>query len=328
LNTFKSFVPEIYEVNDQSFADIALELFRFQARNNELYATFLSTLGVDPGQIISLEQIPFMPVSFFKTHTIRTASWVPETTFLSSATTGTRQSRHDVASLTFYLENATRCFGKFFGPLTGYHVLALLPSYLERQGSSLISMIRHFIDTGGSRFSGFYLNEDEKLLRQLEMLRGGDRKVILWGVSFALLDLVEKYQPDLSHCLVFETGGMKGRRREITRQELHLTLRQKLNCPAVFSEYGMTELLSQAYTTGALVFYCPDTMRVIGRDMSDPMLKGLINETCGLNIIDLANWQTISFIETEDVGKVFADGTFEVLGRLDNSEIRGCNLMV
>lgn len=328
MDTFKSFIPEIYEVNDQSFPRIALEVFRYQAENNALYRRYLHELKVMPGNILRPEDIPFLPISFFKTHDIKSGAWVPETLFKSSGTTGSVQSRHLVASESDYLYNTKRCFEYFFEPLTSYHFLALLPSYLEREGSSLISMIRFFIDQSKSADSGFYLKDHDGLRKQLESLRNGDRKVILWGVSFALLDLLEEGALDLSGCLVFETGGMKGRRRELTRNELHSLLTSGFNVSEIYSEYGMTELFSQAYTTGGLHFRCPPWMNVIGRDLSDPMSKGLINETCGLNVVDLANWRTISFIETEDLGKVFSDGPFEVQGRMDNSEIRGCNLLL
>lgn len=295
---------------------------------NPLYNRFLKQLKVDPEKVRHLEDVPFLPVSFFKTHNIQSDVWEPETIFTSSGTTGQTQSRHLVASEPDYLANAQRCFEHFFGPLTSYHFLALLPSYLEREGSSLISMIRHFIEASESAYSGFYLRDHDNLRSRLEDLRNNDRKVILWGVSFALLELLEEGPLDLSGCMVLETGGMKGRRREITRQELHERLTSGFNVPQIYSEYGMTELFSQAYTTGGLLFHSPPQMKVLGRDPSDPMLKGVSNETCGLNVIDLANWRTISFIETEDVGKVFSDGTFEVQGRIDNSEIRGCNLLL
>jgi len=189
-------------------------------------------------------------------------------------------------------------------------------------------MIEYFMRRGQSTSSGFFLRDHEILLKTIERLRNDKRKTILWGVSFALLDLAEHEQVNLEHCLIFETGGMKGRRKEITRQELHDILKSKLNVQSIYSEYGMTELMSQAYTEGDMQFKCPPQMKILGRDISDPLTKGIVGENSGLNIIDLANWQTISFIETEDQGKVYADGTFEVLGRIDNSEIRGCNLLI
>jgi len=328
LDTFKSFESNLYGINDDTFADIALGLFRFQAAHNAVYKAFVDNLRVNPAQVQRLEDIPFMPIAFFKTHTVQTGVWTPQTVFTSSGTTGAAVSRHPVNDLAFYLRHSERCFEHFFGPLTDYHFLALLPSYLEREGSSLIAMMDHFIKASGSPYSGFYLYTVDKLLADLDKLRNDSRKVILWGVSFALLDLVEQYHPDLSHCLVFETGGMKGRRREITRAELHTTLTQGFNVSSVFSEYGMTELLSQAYTRGGAQFTAPPFMKIIGREITDPLTKGLVGETAALNVIDLANWNSIAFIETEDLGRVYPNGSFEVLGRMDNSDVRGCNLLV
>ena len=328
MNTFKSFSRTIYEVNDYTFTDIALEVFQYQARNNPLYSSYINTLKVDPVSIKRLEDIPFLPISFFKTHAIQTDHWTEETVFTSSGTTGSTASRHLVFDLPFYLENSRRCFEYHFGSLEKYHFLALLPSYLERTGSSLISMIAHFIEKSNSRESGFYLREHEALIQKIHSLKNSDRKIIVWGVSFALLDLAEQCPADLSECLIFETGGMKGRRREITRSELHEILGEKLNARQIFSEYGMTELLSQAYSTGGMAFKNPPFMKVLGRDLTDPLEKGLINETAGINVIDLANFHSISFIETQDLGKIYPNGTFEILGRMDNSDIRGCNLMV
>jgi hypothetical protein len=189
-------------------------------------------------------------------------------------------------------------------------------------------MMDYFIQQSNSQYSGFYLNNIDKLITDLEALRGDDRPVIVWGVSFALLDLVERYNVDLSHCLIFETGGMKGTRQEIIRQDLHAQLCKGLNVKSIFSEYGMTELFSQAYTKGESYFYTPPWMRVIGRDMTDPRALGVLGDTCAINVIDLANWHSIAFIETEDIGRVFENGSFEVLGRLDNSDVRGCNLLL
>lgn len=237
-------------------------------------------------------------------------------------------SRHAVRDLDFYCRHARTCFEYFFGPVRDYHILALLPSYLERSGSSLITMIDYFMQQGDPPYKAYYLQDHDKLLRDLDVLRKGNKKIIVWGVSFALLDLAEKGKINLSDCLIFETGGMKGRRKEITRQELHNLLKDRFNVPHIYSEYGMTELFSQAYTRGTTQFKSPPWLKVIGRDLSDPLTKGLLQETSGINVADLANWNTMSFIETEDMGKVFEDGSFEVLGRMDNSDVRGCNLMV
>lgn len=328
MDTYKSFGLDLYSVNEKNFGDIALQLFHFQAQNNSIYKEYLQRLRCDPQTVTSVCDIPFLPISFFKDHSVKTGAWLPEATFASSGTTGRQTSSHPVRNLNFYLEHTVRCFEFFFGDIKKYHFLALLPSYLERKDSSLIAMMDFFIKKSQSPYSGFYLYNTDQLLVDLEKLRNDGKKTILWGVTFALLDLVGRYHPDLSHCLVFETGGMKGRRPEITRAELHTILAQGFQVKEIFSEYGMTELFSQAYSRGKNLFFCPPWMKIIARDMTDPMLKGLLNETGGINVIDFANLDTISFIETEDLGKVNGDDTFEILGRLDNSEIRGCNLMV
>jgi hypothetical protein len=328
LDTFESFRRLLYQVNDQSFENIALQLYRFQASENPIYKAYVNHLGFSRRQPISLQEIPFMPISFFKQHTIKTGAWSAATEFTTSGTTGLATGRHQVYDLAFYLQHAERCFNHFFGKLTDYHFLALLPSYLERENSSLVVMIDHFIKQSHSSYSGFYLHNTEQLVHDLNALKNDSRKCVLWGVTFALLDLAENIRPDLSHCLIFETGGMKGRRKEITRNELHTILNNGLEPLGIYSEYGMTELLSQAYTKGAERFHCPPWMKIIGRDITDPLQKGLLAETSGINVIDLANWHSIAFIETEDLGKVYSDGSFEVMGRIDNSDIRGCNLLV
>lgn len=328
MKNYYSFLPKLYEVNEGTFDDIALELFRFQAENNIVYNTFLRNLKVDPATIVRSTDIPFLPVSFFKRHAIQTTVWSPELVFTSSGTTGAATSRHLVPDVEFYRTHSKRCFEYHFGPLENYHFLALLPSYLEREGSSLICMMDYFIRESHSPHSGFFLHDLDVLAQKLQDLRETGKKVVLWGVTFALLELAETFPGDYSHCMVMETGGMKGRRKEITRTELHEILRLKLGVPRVYSEYGMTELMSQAYTQGGTTYTNPPFMRTVVRDPADPMAKGLVNETGAINIIDLANWHSMAFIETEDMGKVFNDGTFEVLGRMDNSDIRGCNLLI
>jgi len=319
----------LYTVNDGNRDDIALRLFRYQAIHNPVYAKYITYLSTNIQAVTSVNEIPFLPISFFRSHELKTSNWHTETRFVSSGTTGKATSSHHIADLNFYLQHAEHCFTRSFGSLTGYHFLALMPSYLERENSSLIAMISSFIKKSESKHSGFYLNEYEKLLQDIVRLKSeGKRKIVVWGVSFALLDLAEKHQPDLSVCLLFETGGMKGRRKEITRQELHSQLKKYFNIAKVYSEYGMTELLSQAYTKGRDKFYPPPGMKVVIRESVDPFEKGLMERAGGLNVVDLANFHSIAFIETEDVGKVYADGSFEVLGRLDNSDVRGCNLMV
>lgn len=328
MNTFKSFESQLYTVNENSFANIALNLFRYQAQNNPIYSSFIRHLGIQPDKIRSLSAIPFLPISFFKHQIVKTGDWEPEAVFSSSGTTGMITSTHLIQNLSFYQQHSARCFEYFFGPISGYNFLALLPSYLERKDSSLVAMMDYFIKKSGSPHSGFYLGNTDQLVSELKKLQTDPRKTILWGVSFALLDLAETLRPDLSHCMIFETGGMKGRRKEIIRQELHEVLCRELNVTQVYSEYGMTELLSQSYTRGKERFYSPPWQKIIGRDTSDPLQKGLQNETAGINVVDLANWHSVAFIETEDMGKAFSDGSFEVLGRFDNSDVRGCNLLV
>jgi hypothetical protein len=322
LESFKSFEESLYKVNDPSFEEIALKLFQFQAKSNPVYAEYIHHLGINSAAVTSLRDIPYLPVSLFKTHDIKTGEWKEQTTFTSSGTTGMVSSRHLVYDLDFYLSNSVRCFEFFYGDPSAYTMLALLPSYAERQGSSLISMIGHFISRGGG---GFYHNDRAGLMEQLRKPR--NRKIVLWGVAFALLDLAEEHDLDLSDCIVFETGGMKGRRKEITRAELHGFLGRRFHT-GIHSEYGMTELMSQAYSMGDGVFRCPPWMKVLIRDPEDPRDMSQERNSGGINIIDLANIHTCAFIETQDLGKMSQKGNFEVLGRMDNSDIRGCNLLV
>lgn len=327
MDTFKSFETQLYNVNESNFEDIAISLFQFQATHNPTYRSYIQSLDIDLNLVDTLEKIPYLPISFFKNHTIQTGDWKPVEEFKSSGTTGTSSSRHLVRDLQFYLKHSKRCFEFFFGDIRQYHFIAVLPSYLERKSSSLVTMIDYFIRESQSPFSGFYLHNYEQMLKDVERLRFDARKTILWGVSFALLDIAEKHRPDLSHCLIFETGGMKGRRREITREELHSILKESFHVGEIFSEYGMTELLSQAYSQGNEMFRCPPCMKIMTRDITDPFQ--LVDEsTGGINVVDLANFHSIAFIETEDLGKKSKNGSFEVLGRMDNSEVRGCNLLI
>lgn len=325
METIKSFEEGLYQVNDGNFENIAIKLFRFQIENNPVYREFATQLGRDQAQ--TLADIPFLPISFFKTRTIQTGNWIPETVFSSSGTGGPA-SHHAVKDLTAYLRHSAEIFRSFFGPLQNYHILALLPSYLERDGSSLVAMANHFIQESGSPYSGFYLNDPDKLVAMLGLLRKSEKKTVLLGVTFALLELAESHPMDLSHCLIMETGGMKGRRKELTREELHAFLGTKLNVNAVLSEYGMTELLSQAYSFGGGRFHCPPGLKVLIREVNDPFVLEKPGKTGAINMIDLANMYSCAFIETQDLGKTNEDGSFEVLGRMDNSDIRGCNLMV
>jgi hypothetical protein len=327
LQTFESFTGDLYPTNDESFAKIALKLFRFQAEANPVYTQYLTSLGVQPKDVAKIDDIPFLPISFFKTREIKSGSWKPDVVFTSSGTTGSEVSRHEVPSLSFYLKHSQRIFEDQFGSLDGFHVLCLLPSYLERTGSSLVAMASHFIKQSNSEASGFYLHDHDQLVRQLERLKGEDRQVLLLGVSFALLDLAEDFSLDLSHCIVMETGGMKGRRKEITREELHAILQKNMNIRNVCSEFGMTELLSQAYSAGYGKFSCPPSMKIVLREVNDPFVTE-IDSAGVINVIDLANFHSCAFIETQDLGRIDHSGHFEVLGRMDNSDIRGCNLLV
>ncbi|MBX2946026.1 MAG: acyl transferase [Cyclobacteriaceae bacterium] len=328
MENIKSLNLNLYTVNATNFDVIALQFFHYQAENNPVYRNYLHHLKVDHAKIESINSIPFLPISFFKSNTIKTGNWESQTLFESSATTGQVTSKHEVKNLSFYLHHAARCFEFFFGSLTGYHFFALLPSYLERNNSSLVAMMDYFIKQSGSPFSGFYLSDLDKLKADIEKAKKDEsKKIVVWGVSFALLDLAESGPPDLSMCLVFETGGMKGRRREVTRLELHTMLKQAFKVSAIYSEYGMTELFSQAYTRGGSTFFTPPWMKVMVREVGDPFTWVKDGKPGGLNIVDLANVDTLSFIETEDAGQLISNG-FEVQGRLDNTDIRGCNLMV
>ena len=319
-------MPDLYPINDVAFEEIALKLFRFQAGHNKVYQSYLTYLGVETEKITAMYDIPFLPISFFKSHPVISGTWKPEVVFTSSGTTRQEVSRHSIPSMTFYLKHSQKIFEDRFGPLEEFHVLCLLPSYLERTGSSLVAMANHFIHVSASPFSGFYLKDLDRLVSQLETLKGG-KKVLLLGVSFALLDLAEQFEVDLSHCIVMETGGMKGRRPEITRQELQEILCKNMNIDRVHSEYGMTELLSQAYSEGGGIFASPPSLKVLLREINDPFSRE-IGSAGAINLIDLANFHSCSFIETQDLGRLHQDGHFEVLGRLDNSDLRGCNLLV
>jgi hypothetical protein len=317
---------KVRNIMPETFEAVALELFCFQAVHNAVYARYLSLLNVDFQKVDSIASIPFLPIELFKNHTVKTGNWAEETIFTSSGTTGLATSRHPVRDVNFYLQNTVQGFQYFYGGPSEYRVLALLPSYLERRGSSLVCMAEHFIRQSGDPHSGFFLNNTDALVKVLEWK--GSAKILLLGVSFALLALAEHYALDLQDVIVMETGGMKGRRRELTRPELHRILKKAFGVSAIHSEYGMTELFSQAYSKGEGRFFPAPSMRVFSREITDPLTLQQPGKTGVLNIIDLANFDTCSFIATADLGRVFHDGSFEVLGRVDNSDIRGCNLMV
>lgn len=310
------------------FEKLVLKTFKQQAIDNNVYAEFLKYLNVNPDLIYEINQIPFLPIQFFKSHQILSGKDKIQQIFLSSGTTGTSQSKHFVTDLKIYEESYLQGFNYFYGDIEQYTILALLPNYLERQGSSLIYMVKDLIEKSKSLESGFFLHDLNELSNVLIKLEGKKKKVILIGVSYALLDLVELRQFKLNNTIVMETGGMKGRRKELIRKELHEILCRGFGLRKIHSEYGMTELLSQAYSLGEGVFQTPPWMKVIIRDTEDALTILPNNKVGGLNIIDLANINSCSFIATQDLGKTYDDNKFEILGRFDNSDIRGCNLMV
>lgn len=310
----------------KQFEQLAFEVFQFQFENNTVYRSYCDLLYVHPAQVNKLTQIPFLPIDFFKSKKVISGRLQPEIVFSSSGTTGAITSKHYVAQQELYIKSFTNAFSHFYGDISEYVVLGLLPSYLEREGSSLVYMVNHFIENSGHPQSGFYLHNYDALAQNLRQLDAQGNKVLLIGVSYALLDLVEKHRFRLQNTIVMETGGMKGRRTEMIRPALHQALKSGFGVPNIHSEYGMTELLSQAYSKGEGRFECPPTMRVFTRDTQDPFAF-VWEQTGGINIIDLSNLYSCSFIATQDLGKVYADGSFEVLGRFDHSDVRGCNLM-
>lgn len=323
---------KVERVEANSFDALALEVFAWQAAGNPIYARFLALLGRSPASVQRIEDIPFLPIGLFKQYDLQTAEWTAEQVFTSSGTTQSarysRPSRHLLRDGLFYRHNARRAFEKIYGPLANYRVLALLPAYLERTGSSLVYMAQDFIEQSSYADSGFFLHDMESLLSIIRRAQQAGEPTLLLGVSFALLDLAEQYAPDLRGIVVMETGGMKGRRKEMTRQELHTALCNAFSIDHIHSEYGMTELLSQAYAPSEGLFVPAPSMRVCMRELTDPFNILPANRHGAINVIDLANFDTISFIATDDLGKCLPDGRFEVLGRIDNSDVRGCNLMV
>lgn len=313
--------------NQRNFDELALEVFKFQFENNKVYRSFCDLINRHPGDIKNTKDIPFLPIQFFKTHKILSTSDSVINTFSSSGTTGSNVSKHHITDLSVYNTSFTKGFETFYGNTEDYVVLGLLPSYAEREGSSLIYMVNSMIHTSKHSESGFYLNNIDALKNTLLKLETQEKKTLLIGVSFALLDLVEAYQFNLNNTIIMETGGMKGRRKELIRSELHDILKKGFGVKNIHSEYGMTELLSQAYSKHKGIFNCPPWMKVITRDTEDALNIQDSGKTGGINVIDLANINSCSFIATQDLGKVYANGSFEVIGRFDNSDIRGCNLM-
>jgi len=327
MELFNGLHSQVLNLDDKDFTAVALDIFRLQARYNPVYKSFIDYLEIDPNNISELEKIPFLPIELFKTKKVATGEWAPEQVFTSSGTGQSGTSKHYIQHLEFYEQVSQLTFENFYGPPDRYHILALLPSYLERSGSSLVHMLHHLIGKSDSKYSGFYLKDYQKLVDQLrELIAHGDRTIMLWGVSFALLDLAENNPMDLSEVVIIETGGMKGQREEIIREELHSRLQKAFNCNQIQSEYGMAELTSQAYTRKGR-FHTPPWMKVLVRDISDPFDYLPPGRVGGINVIDLANIHSCAFIETQDLGEVDKNGGFTVLGRLDNSDVRGCNLL-
>lgn len=313
---------------EQTFNALALEIFNYQFKNNKVYRSFCDLLCKHPSDVKFIEDIPFLPIQFFKTHEVVSSQNHLQTTFISSGTTGTITSKHLVTDLGIYKTSFTKGFEWFYGAIDEYVILALLPSYLEREGSSLTYMVDAMIKQSNHPESGFYLDNLAELKNTLTKLDSEGKKLLLIGVSFALLDLVETHSFQLNHTIVMETGGMKGRRKELIRHELHTLLKEGFGVNTIHSEYGMTELLSQAYSKGKGLFNCPPWMRILTRDTEDALSIQNIGKTGGINVIDLANANSCSFIATQDLGRIHHDGSFEVIGRFDHSDIRGCNLLV
>lgn len=325
----EEFIKSIFSLDSPTdFNEKALELFRFQAENVEPYKRFIDYLDFNTDSIGTIEEIPFLPISFFKSEEILSSGLRSNGVFRSSGTTGSIQSEHHVHDFSLYEKSFTNYFKEKYGQTEDLVILALLPSYLERNDSSLVYMADNLIKSSKNPSSGFYLDNLDELVRKIEYLKNSDKKTILLGVTFALSELADNFPTsDWSHVTIIETGGMKGRGKELTRTELHKTLKSALHVNSVHSEYGMTELFSQAYSEGEW-FTCPKWMQILIRETEDPFSYTQENRTGGINVIDLANVDSCAFIATQDLGKLNSKGEFQVLGRFDNSEVRGCNLMV
>lgn len=320
---------DIFTISSKKeFEKLALKVFRYQYDNNKVYQYFCSLLNKNKENVKSLTEIPFLPIQFFKSHEVLSSEKSVQATFTSSGTTGMQTSKHLVTDISLYEESYRNTFSEFYGNIEDYCVLALLPSYLEREGSSLIHMVDDLIQSSNHEDSGFYLNNYNELIAKLVELDNAGQNVILIGVTYALLDLIEIHKFQLKNTIIMETGGMKGKRKEMIREELHTILCEGFGVPVIHSEYGMTELLSQAYSLGNGIFECPNWMQILIRDTEDALSYVNDGKTGGINVIDLANINSCSFIATQDLGKKNPNHSFEVLGRFDNSDIRGCNLMV
>jgi len=319
----------VFEVVDaEGFNALALDLFRLHAARNPVYSAFLAALGASPGSITSADRIPFLPIGFFRNHRVLLDGLEPTVSFTSSGTTGSATSTHHVPWPTHYERSFLTSFRAAYGDPSEWRIAALLPSYLERGGSSLVYMAEKLIAASGDAQSGYYLNDLEGLAEMLRRSEAEGRRTLLLGVTFALLDLAEKFPMPLRHCVIMETGGMKGRRAELVREELHAVLKHAFHAPAIHSEYGMTELLSQAWSAGEGRYRCPPWMRVRMREVNDPFALVAEGRTGGIDVIDLANVASCPFISTQDLGRLHNDGSFEVLGRFDASDARGCNLLL
>lgn len=332
-SSVKNITPlnNLLSVTPQNFEETALAVFNFQYLQNPVYNQFCKALHIEPAKINTLNKIPFLPIAFFKTHIVTTTQFEAAALFESSGTTQTINSKHLVKDIALYEQSFSAAFRLFYGNLKDWCIIALLPSYLERKNSSLVMMADKLIEQSGHAQSGFYLNELEKLHDTLLQLETQQQKTLLIGVTFALLDFAEQYPMQLQHTTIMETGGMKGRREELTRQEVHEILCTSFKVNKIHSEYGMTELLSQAYSKGDGIFNCPAWLKIVLREEDDPLSVQVPNNSKTLsgaiNVIDLANMYSCSFIATDDAGKLHPDESFEVLGRLDNSDIRGCSLL-
>lgn len=311
-----------------SFTKVALQIFKHQFKNNKIYRSFCDLLYIHPSDIQKIEEIPFLPIQFFKSRKVVSSLEEVQEIFTSSGTTGSATSKHFVTDIELYKESYLKGFHHFYGDISKYVVLALLPNYLERKGSSLVFMVDDLIQKSNHDESGFYLHNLDELAQKLTELDKNGHQILLIGVSFALLDLIEKHQFSLKNTIVMETGGMKGKRKEMIREELHAVLKKGFGVTEIHSEYGMTELLSQGYSQGNGIFTTPPWMKILIRDTEDALTILPNQKTGGINVIDLANYNSCSFIATQDLGKVHENGTFEIIGRFDNSDIRGCNLMV
>jgi len=314
--------------SSSSFTHRALQLFKHQYLNNKVYQQYCTLLHRNLNNVTSIEDLPFLPISFFKTHKVVTGIFEPQSVFLSSGTTSKEASKHYIKDLTLYEYSFTQSFCHFYGAIEQYTFLALLPNYQENPHSSLIYMVDRLMQLSKSPYNGYFLNNYKQLFEQLIFLKNKKSKVILFGVSYALLDFVTHYQLHFPELIVFETGGMKGRRKEMIKEELHSILSEAFGVSSIHSEYGMCELLSQAYSKGNNVFYTPPHMKLLLRDEHNPLLHNHIISTGLINVIDLANEHSCAFIATDDLGRCHSDGGMEILGRMDSAEIRGCNLLI